>query len=55
MTETCLQFVGGYDDVAGEMLEEDFELLKEADNLGSIMIFNINENYHNMLCSHYED
>lgn len=55
MTETCLQFVGGYDDVAGEMLEEDFELLKEADNLGSIMIFNINENYHNMLRSHYED
>lgn len=55
MAETCLQFVGGYDDVAGEMLEEDFELLKEADNLGSIMIFNINENYHNMLRSHYED
>ena len=55
MTETCLQFVGGYDDVAGEMLEEDFELLKEADNLGSIMIFNINENYHNMLRTHYED
>lgn len=55
MAEACLQFVGGYDDVAGEMLEEDFELLKEADNLGSIMIFNINENYHNMLRSHYED
>ena len=55
MAEACLQFVGGYDDVAGEMLEEDFELLKEADNLGSIMIFNINENYHNMLHSHYED
>lgn len=55
MAEACLQFVGGYDDVTGEMLEEDFELLKEADNLGSIMIFNINENYHNMLRSHYED
>lgn len=55
MAEACLQFVGGYDDVAGEMLEEDFELLKEANNLGSIMIFNINENYHNMLRSHYED
>ena len=58
MAEACLQFVGGYEDVAGEMLEEDFELLKEADNLGSIMIFNDNVNYVdylNMLRSHYED
>ena len=55
MAEACLQFVGGYEDVAGEMLEEDFELLKEADNLGSIMIFNNDENYLNMLRSHYED
>lgn len=58
MAEACLQFVGGYEDVAGEMLEEDFELLKEADNLGSIMIFNDNVNYvnyRNMLRSHYED
>lgn len=55
MAEACLQFVGGYEDVAGEMLEEDFELLKEADNLGSIMKFNNDENYLNMLRSHYED
>ena len=58
MAEACLQFVGGYEDVAGEMLEEDFELLKEADNLGSIMIFNDNVNYVdylNILRSHYED
>ena len=55
MAEACLQFVGGYEDVAGEMLEEDFELLKEADNLGSIMIFNNDENYLNMLRSYYED
>lgn len=55
MAEACLQFVGGYEDVAGEMLEEDFELLKEADNLGSIMIFNNDENYLNMLRSHYQD
>lgn len=55
MAEACLQFVGGYEDVAGEMLEEDFELLKEADNLGSIMIFNNDENYLNMLHSHYQD
>lgn len=55
MAEACLQFVGGYEDVAGEMLEEDFELLKEADNLGNIMIFNNDENYLNMLRSHYQD
>ena len=55
MAEACLQFVGGYEDVAGEMLEEDFELLKEADNLGSIMIFNNDENYLNMIRSHYQD
>lgn len=55
MAEACLQFVGGYEDVASEMLEEDFELLKEADNLGSIMIFNNDENYLNMLRSHYQD
>lgn len=55
MAEACLQFVGGYEDVADEMLEEDFELLKEADNLGSIMIFNNDENYLNMLRSHYQD
>ena len=55
MAEACLQFVGSYEDVAGEMLEEDFELLKEADNLGSIMIFNNDENYLNMLRSHYQD
>lgn len=55
MAEACLQFVGGYEDVAGEMLEEDFELLKEADNLGSIIIFNNDENYLNMLRSHYQD
>lgn len=55
MAEACLQFVGGYEDVAGKMLEEDFELLKEADNLGSIMIFNNDENYLNMLRSHYQD
>lgn len=58
MAEACLQFVGGYEDVAGEMLVEDFELLKEADNLGSIMIFNDNVNYVdylNILRSHYED
>ena len=55
MAEACLQFVGGYEDVAGEMLKEDFEHLKEADNLGSIMIFNDNVNYRNMLRSHYED
>ena len=43
LSEACLEFMGGYEDVAGEMLAEDFEILKEAEDLGSIMCFN----YHN--------
>ena len=55
MAEACLQFVGGYENVAGEMLEQDFELLREADNLGSIMKFNDDKDYLNMLRANYED
>ena len=57
LSEACLEFMGGYEDVAGEMLAEDFEILKEAEDLGSIMCFN----YHNdkeylaMLRHHYEE
>ena len=55
MAEACLQFVGGYENVAGEMLEQDFELLREADNLGSIMKFNDDKDYLDMLRANYED
>ena len=55
MAEACLQFVGGYENVAGEMLEQDFELLREADNLGSIMKFNDDKDYLNMLRANYEE
>lgn len=55
LSEACLRFIGGYENVAGEMLEQDFELLRDADNLGSIMKFNDDEDYLAMLRYHYED
>ena len=55
LSEACLHFMGGYEGVAGEMLEQDFELLRDADNLGSIMKFNDDEDYLAMLRYHYED
>ena len=55
LSDACLRFIGGYEDVAGEMLEQDFELLRDADNLGSIMKFNDDEDYLAMLRYHYED
>ena len=55
LSDACLRFIGGYENVAGEMLEQDFELLRDADNLGSIMMFNDDEDYLAMLRYHYED
>lgn len=55
LSEACLEFMGGYEDMAGDMLAEDFELLKEAEDLGSIMKFNDDEDYLAMLRYHYED
>ena len=55
LSEACLKFMGGYEDMAGEMLAEDFELLKEAEDLGSIMKFNDDEDYLAMLRHCYED
>ena len=55
LSDACLRFIGGYENVAGEMLEQDFELLRDADNLGSIMKFNDDEDYLVMLRYHYED
>lgn len=53
LSEACLEFMGGYEDVAGEMLAEDFELLKEAEDLGSIMCFNDDKEYLSMLRHQY--
>ena len=53
LSEACLKFMGGYEDVAGEMLAEDFELLKEAEDLGSIMCFNDDKEYLSMLRHQY--
>ena len=55
LSDACLRFIGGYENVAGEMLEQDFKLLRDADNLGSIMKFNDDEDYLVMLRYHYED
>ena len=55
LSAACLRFIGGYENVAGEMLEQDFELLRDAGNLGSIMKFNDDEGYLKMLRCHYED
>ena len=55
LSDACLLFIGGYETLAGEMLEQDFELLRDADNLGSIMKFNDDEDYLAMLRYHYED
>ena len=55
LSAACLRFIGGCENVAGEMLEQDFELLRDAGNLGSIMKFKDDEAYLKMLRCHYED
>lgn len=55
LSEACLGFMSGYEDVAGEMLTEDFELLKEAEDLGSIMCFNDDKEYLSMLRHQYAE
>lgn len=55
LDDACLKFMGGNEDEAGEMLAQDFELLKDADSLGSIMEFNNRKDYLDMLRHHYED
>ncbi len=55
LSKACLEFMGGYEDVAGEMLAEDFELLKEAEDLGSIMCFNNDKEYLSMLRHQYAE
>ena len=55
LPEACLEFMGGYEDMAGEMLAEDFELLKEAEDLGSIMCFNNDKEYLSILRHQYAE
>lgn len=55
LSKACLEFMGGYEDMAGEMLAEDFELLKEAEDLGSIMCFNNDKEYLSMLRHQYAE
>lgn len=55
LDSACLKFMGGYETIAGEMLEQDMELLMDANDLGSIMKFNDDEDYLAMLRHYYED
>lgn len=55
LDKACLRFMGGYENVAGEMLAEDFELLRDAQTLGSIMQFNNDPDYLAMLRCNYKE
>lgn len=55
LDSACLKFMGGYETIAGEMLEQDMEILMNANDLGSIMKFNDDEDYLAMLRHYYED
>lgn len=55
LDSACLKFMGGYETIAGEMLEQDMKLLMDANDLGSIMKFNDDEDYLAMLRNYYED
>ena len=51
----CLKFIGGYENVVGEELESCFELLKDANELGSIMKFELDDDSVAMIRAHYDD
>lgn len=51
----CLKFIGGYESVVGEELEGCFELLKDANELGSIMKFELDDNSVAMIRAHFDD
>lgn len=51
----CLKFIGGYESVVGEELEDCFELLKDANELGSIMKFELDDDSVAMIRAHFDD
>ena len=51
----CLKFIGGYENAVGEELESCFELLKDANELGSIMKFELDDDSVAMIRAHYDD
>lgn len=51
----CLKFIGGYESVVGEELEGCFELLKDANELGSIMKFELDDDSVAMIRAHFDD
>lgn len=52
---TCLKFIGGNEVGVGEALEGCFELLKDANELGSIMKFELDDDSVAMIRAHYDD
>lgn len=55
LKEACLKFIGGYENVVGEELESCFKLLKDANELGSIMKFELDDDSVAMIRAHYDD
>lgn len=55
LKNACLKFIGGYETVIAEELEEDMKLIEDADNLGSLMKFSEDKDYLAMLQYHYDD
>lgn len=51
----CLKFIGGYENVVGEELESCFKLLKDANELGSIMKFELDDDSVAMIRAHYDN
>lgn len=55
LSAACLDFVGGYEDVAAEWLEGYMELMKDADSLGSIMNFDLDDDEFAFFQSRYDE
>lgn len=55
LKSACLKFIGGYESVVGEELEGCFELLKDANELGSIMKFDLDDDSVAMIRAHFDD
>lgn len=55
LSAACLQFVGGYENVAAEWLEGYLELMEDANSLGSIMKFDLDADEYAFYKVKYED
>ena len=55
LDSACQKFVGGYKNVVAEDLQACFELMKDADSLGSIMRLEMDDDFLAMVKYYYED